>query len=98
MTHVILAQSTGSSTTTFIFLGLMIAVFWLFIIRPQRKRAKAQKELSESLTVGQQVRTIGGIEGVIESVDETGVVLRVEEGKLRVTRRAIGTQMGGDEE
>ena len=98
MTYAILAQTAGGSTTTFIFLGLMIAVFWLFIIRPQRKRAKDQKEMAESLAVGQQVRTIGGIEGVVESVDESGVVLRVEEGKLRVTKRAIGTQIGGDED
>jgi preprotein translocase subunit YajC len=54
--------------------------------------------MAASLSVGQQVRTIGGIEGVVESVDETGVVLRVEEGKLRVTKRAIGTQIGGDED
>ncbi len=99
MNYVILAQAEGgSSTTFFIFLGLMVLVFWLFIIRPQRKRAKDQKDMAESLSVGQQVRTIGGIEGVVESVDETGVVLRVEEGKLRVTKRAIGTQIGGDED
>lgn len=98
MTHAILAQAASSSIPTFLFLGLMVAVFWLFIIRPQRKRAKDQQALSESLTTGQQVRTIGGIEGVVESVDETGVVLRVEEGKIRVSKRAIGTQIGGDEE
>ena len=84
--------------STFIFLGLMILVFWLFIIRPQRKRVKDQQELSDSLAVGQQVRTIGGIEGVVESVDEASVVLRVEDGKLRVTKRAIGSTIGGEED
>ena len=84
--------------STFIFLGLMILVFWLFIIRPQRRRVKDQQELSDSLSVGQQVRTIGGIEGVVESVDESSVVLRVEDGKLRVTKRAIGSKIGGEED
>ncbi len=98
MTHVILAQATGGGTFSFIFLGLMVAVFWLFIIRPQRKRARSQKELANSLTPGQQVRTIGGIEGVVESVDESGVILRVEQGKLKVTKRAIGSKIGGEED
>ena len=84
--------------STFIFLGLMILVFWLFIIRPQRRRVKEQQELSDSLSIGQQVRTIGGIEGVVESVDESSVVLRVEDGKLRVTKRAIGSKIGGEED
>ena len=80
----------------FIFLGLMIAVFWLFAIRPQRKRMREQEELTESLAIGQTVRTIGGIEGVVESLDESSVVLRVEDGKLRVTKRAIGSRIGGE--
>ncbi len=99
MFQVVLAQeSSGASPLpSLIFLGLMVAVFWLFIIRPQRQRAKKQQALSSSLSVGQQVRTIGGIQGVVVSVDENDVVLRIEEGKIRVTRRAIGSLIGGDE-
>jgi preprotein translocase subunit YajC len=95
--QVVLAQESASPLPSLIFLGLMVAVFWLFIIRPQRQRSKKQQALSSSLSVGQQVRTIGGIQGVVVSVDETDVVLRVEEGKIRVTRRAIGSLIGGDE-
>ena len=98
MTNVIFAQTGGSTVPSFIFLGLMVAVFWLFIIRPQRRRAKAQQALGASLTPGMTVRTIGGIEGVVESVDESGVVLRVEQGKLKVTKRAIGSKIGGEED
>lgn len=99
MFQVVLGQeSSGASPLpSLIFLGLMVAVFWLFIIRPQRQRAKKQQALSSSLSVGQQVRTIGGIQGVVVSVDENDVVLRIEEGKIRVTRRAIGSLIGGDE-
>lgn len=98
MSHVVLAQEAASSPwTSFIFLGLMVVVFWLFIIRPQRTRAKKQQELASSLTAGQEVRTIGGIHGTVVSVEEDSVVLRVEEGKIRVTRRAIGTVIGADE-
>jgi len=75
----------------------MVVVFWLFIIRPQRQRAKTQKSLADSLSAGQEVRTIGGIHGRVISVDEESVVLQVEEGKIRVSRRAIGSRVGGDE-
>lgn len=98
VTHVVVAQeAAGSPLPSLIFLGLMVAVFWLFIIRPQRQRAKKQKELSSALTAGQEVRTIGGIHGTVVSVEEDSVVLRVEEGKIRVSRRAIGSVVGADE-
>lgn len=100
MTHVVFAQdaAAGSSGwTSLIFLGLMVVVFWLFIIRPQRRRAKAQQSLAESLSAGQEIRTIGGIHGRVISVDEDSVVLAVEEGRIRVSRRAIASLVGGDE-
>jgi preprotein translocase subunit YajC len=91
---VVIAQETGGGYSSLLFLALMIGVFYFLIIRPQRKRAKAQQELASSLTPGQEVRTIGGIHGSIVSVDDDTVVLRVEEGKIRVSRRAIGSRVG----
>ena len=98
MHYVVLAQESGGSpVTSIVFLGLMVAVFWLFIIRPQRRRSKKQKELAGSLMVGQEVKTIGGIHGTVVSLDEDSVVLKVKDGKIRVTRRAIGSVVGGDD-
>lgn len=93
MDQFVIAQEGGGAGgfTSLIFLGLMVAVFWLFIIRPQRQRTKKQQQLIQSLEVGQDVRTIGGIKGRILSIDGDEIVLKVEEGKLRVTRRAIGS-------
>lgn len=95
MSFVVLAQETGGSGWgSLIFLGLMIGVFYFLIIRPQRNRAKAQKELSESLEIGNEVRTIGGIHGRVLTVDDDSVLLAVEEGRIRVSRRAIGSRVG----
>lgn len=97
MSSVVFAQeATGPGWGSFVFLGLMIAVFYFLIIRPQRNRAKAQRELAESLVVGQEVRTIGGIHGSVVSIDESSVVLAVEDGRIRVSRRAIGARVGED--
>jgi len=43
--------------------------------------------------MGDEVRTIGGIHGVVTSLDDNSVVLRVEEGQIRLSRRAIGTRI-----
>ena len=91
-------ESTGGGgVTTLVFLGLMIAVFYLFIIRPQRKRQKEQKELSSSLGVCDEIRTIGGIHGRITEIDDASVVIDVEQGRMRIVRRAVGTRVSEDE-
>lgn len=96
MSPFVLAQETGAGISSLVFLALMVGIFYLLIIRPQRKRARAQQELAESLQVGDQVRTIGGIQGVVTSLDKDSVVLRVEEGQIRLTRRAIGARIGDE--
>jgi preprotein translocase subunit YajC len=74
----------------------MVGVFYFLIIRPQRKRSQQQKQLSESLEVGAEVRTIGGIHGTVVSIDEDSVVLKVEDGQIRFTKRAIGARVGDE--
>ncbi len=98
MESVVLAQeATGSALPSIIFLALMVGVFYFLIIRPQRKRTRQQEELAQSLELGHEVRTVGGIHGKVVRLDEDSVVLRVEEGQVRVSRRAIGARLGDEE-
>jgi preprotein translocase subunit YajC len=71
----------------------MVAVFYLLILRPQRKRMRAQQELTSTLQLGDRVQTIGGIQGVIRALDDDAVVIEVEQGRLRVVRRAIANRV-----
>lgn len=96
MNLVVLAQEAASPLPSLIFLGLMVGVFYFLIIRPQRNRAKKQRELAESLEIGQEIRTVGGIHGTVTRIDEDSVVLRVEDGQIRVSRRAIGSRVGDE--
>lgn len=48
--------------TTFLPMVLIVVVFWLFLIRPQRKKDKKIKEMLAALKVGDRVCTIGGID------------------------------------
>ncbi|HEX5653155.1 MAG TPA: preprotein translocase subunit YajC [Chitinophagaceae bacterium] len=64
------APGPFGNSTTLIFLGLMILVFWLFFIRPQAKRAKNQKKFIDDLQKGDRIVTIAGIHGKINKVNE----------------------------
>lgn len=77
-----------------IFFAVLIGIFYFLLIRPQRKRARAQQELAESLQVGDEIRTIGGIHGRVVSTDDESVVLALEDGRIRVSRRAVAARVG----
>lgn len=87
----LLAQTTTSPSglPSLLFLVAMVGVFYFFILRPQRNRVRNQQRLQATLEVGDQVHTIGGIMGVIREIDEDSVVLEIEQGLLRLARRAI---------
>jgi preprotein translocase subunit YajC len=57
-----------------IFLGLMILVFWLFMIRPQAKKQKQQKEYLNNLQKGDKVVTIAGIHGTVNKINDDGTL------------------------
>jgi preprotein translocase subunit YajC len=97
VTSVVFAQeTTGSALPSLLFLALMVGVFYFLIIRPQRKRSQAQRDLAGSLQIGDEVRTIGGIHGSVVSMTEDSVVLKVEDGQIRFAKRAIGNRIGDD--
>jgi len=83
-------EGGGFDWTIIIFLVLIFAVFYFLMIRPQRKRQKQQQQLMEGLQKGDKVITAGGIYGVIESLSEESIVLKVESGAtIRVARGSI---------
>lgn len=95
----ILAQETAAPSAVAQFLPWIVLalIFYFLFIRPQQTRNRRQQELMRSLEIGDTVRTAGGIFGVIVSIDETEVVLGVEEGRLRVARAAIQTRIEAEE-
>ncbi len=62
----------GSSSL--IFMGLIMVVFWLFFIRPQAKKAKSQKTFIQDLQKGDKVVTIAGIHGTINKINDDGTI------------------------
>jgi len=61
-----------------IFIPLMILVFWLFMIRPQAKKAKQQKKFINDMQKGAKIVTIAGIHGKIHRVNDDGTTIELE--------------------
>jgi preprotein translocase subunit YajC len=81
----------GSGTTSLLFLGAIMIVFWLFMIRPQAKKAKAQQQFGTNLQKGDRVVTIAGIHGTINKINEDGTInLEVSPGMyLKIEKSTI---------
>ena len=80
----------GFNWTIIIFLVLMFAVFYFFMIRPQRRRQKEQQEMIQEMKRGDKAITAGGIYGVVDSISEDSVVLKVESGAtIRVDKNYV---------
>jgi preprotein translocase subunit YajC len=65
-------------------LVLIFAVFYFMMIRPQRKKDKAAKEMLKQLKVGDRVCTIGGIYGTIDSIKDDVLTLAVGADKVKL--------------
>ena len=76
--------------TIIIFMVVIFGLMYLVLIRPQRKKQKEHQQLMEELNRGDRVVTAGGIYGVIESLSDDSVVIKVESGAtMRVARNSI---------
>ncbi len=83
----------GNPLMQFLPLILIVIVVYFFMIRPQQKKAREQKEFRENIQKGDKVVTIGGIQGKIAEVKETGFVLDVGNNqKLTVEKSAISME------
>lgn len=98
MLNVMLAAQPGSQqgagTVQLLMMGAIILVFWLFMIRPQAKKAKEQKKFIDNLQKGDKVVTIAGIHGVVNKINEDNTLqLEVNPGSyMKIERSAISME------
>ena len=75
---------------------LIIAVFYVLLIRPQQKRQRQLQETIATLKIGDRVVTTGGVIGVITTIRDTSFLIRsADKSILEIARSAIA---GVDEE
>ena len=84
-----------------ILIVIMIAIFYFLLIRPENKKKKAADEMRNSLKVGDEITTIGGIVGTICAVKDKTIVMETGADRVRIefTKWAVsskGTQTTED--
>lgn len=72
---------------------LMFVVIYFFMIRPQQKRAKQEKQFESDLKIGDKIVTKSGIHGKIAELAETTIIIETMAGKLKMERSAISMEM-----
>ncbi len=97
-------QGPGIDLPCLLVMVASFAVLYFFVIYPQRKKEKERQrkreEMLNALQRNDHVMTIGGIHGVVTSVAEDEVTIRVDEKsdvKVRVSRDAISKVVGDEE-
>ncbi len=91
---VLLQAGGGGGQLQLILLGGMILVFWLFMIRPQQKKAKLAKKFQEDMQKGDKIVTIAGIHGTVNKVNEDGTIqIETSPGSyLKIEKSAISME------
>jgi len=72
---------------------LMFVVIYFFMIRPQQKKVKQEKEFETGLKVGDKIITKSGLHGKISEIAETTVIVETMSGKLKMERSAISLDL-----
>ena len=91
----------GSPMGMILFIGAIFAIFYFLILRPQKKRDQARREMLSRVKKGSEVVTTGGIHGRVTSVKEDEVIIEVDPKNnlsLRMSRSSIARVLSGSTE
>jgi preprotein translocase subunit YajC len=84
--------------SAYIFILVLLALMWFLLIRPQRRRQTEAQRLVDSLAVGKEIVTAGGLYGTITAVEEDEVRIEIADGvEVRVAKRAVAGVVSDDE-
>ena len=78
------SSTAGAGGSTILMLVLMFAVFYFFFIRPENKKKKKVEDMRNSLSLGDEITTIGGMTGKIVQVTEDTVTFETGEDRVRI--------------
>jgi preprotein translocase subunit YajC len=82
----------------YIFIIVILILMWFLLIRPQRRRQVDSQRLLDSLAVGQEIVTAGGVYGTITALDEDEARIEIAEGvEVRIAKRAIAGVLSEEE-
>ena len=85
--------------TGFVIIVILFALFWLLLIRPQRRRQAEQNALIQNVEVGDEIVTAGGLFGHVQGVADDELLVEIAPGtNVRIARRAVASIVGPEED
>jgi preprotein translocase subunit YajC len=83
----------------YIFILVLLVLMWFLLIRPQRRRQMETQRMINSVQVGSEIVTAGGLYGTVTALVDDEVRLEIADGiEVRVAKRAIAGVISEDEE
>jgi preprotein translocase subunit YajC len=77
-----------------VFLVLLMVIFYFMLIRPQKRRVEQHKQLLDSVGVGDEIVTIGGLHGTVRAIGDDEIELEVASGvTLRFVKSAVARRV-----
>ncbi|MDH5412783.1 MAG: preprotein translocase subunit YajC [Flavobacteriaceae bacterium] len=86
-------QTGSGGIGNYIMIPLMLLVIYLFMIRPQVRKQKKEKEFQGSIKKGARVVTTSGIHGKIVDLSDATCVIETGAGKIKFERSAISMEL-----
>ena len=85
--------------TGLVIIVILFALFWLLLVRPQRRRQAEQNALIQNVEVGDEIVTAGGLFGHVQSIADDELLVEIAPGtSVRIARRAVAGIVGPDDE
>ena len=93
----------GSPFDLLVPMMAVLAIFYIFLIRPQQRRQKEHEEMQKTVAKGDEIVTTGGLHGVVTgAADETLTIeiahIKGEKIRVKVDRTKVETRKKGEEQ
>lgn len=79
--------------TNLILILLIFVVMYVFMILPQQKKAKKEKQFEDNLKIGDKVVTKSGLHGKLSEITDSSIVLETMSGKLKMEKFAVSMEL-----
>ena len=96
--YLVAGENSGGTWIYLVIMVVMLAVLYFVMIRPQRKQEKEQAQMRDSLAVGDEIVTIGGIVGSVVIIKDDKLMIETgnDRTKMTILRSAVRTVLKDD--
>ena len=92
-----MAPLIAASGSPLIIIVVLLALVWIFLIRPQKRKQVKQSSMLDNIAAGDEILTAGGFYGYVRAIDDDQLTVEIAPGtNVRVARRAVAAVISPD--